>query len=420
MKHVIRLALVAALTALLVIGCAVKKHTPIAPFEVKPIPNGKYQQKVDYLYFIFDASLSMAEDDYGVKFDMAREVVRSFNKTMPDVNVKVGMRSFGHDEKVSKKNSVLVVKPKTYIPELLNGGLTKVFKAGGCSPLETAMNDAVKDLKKVKGPIAMVIVSDGKEISNESIASAKALKADHNNICIYTVQTGTDMGGTKLLKKIAQVAGCGKAVKAKELRSGAAMNAFVKEVLLVDAADSDGDGVMDSKDRCPNTPRGVKVDKYGCPLDSDGDGVYDYKDLCPGTPKGVKVDAKGCPLPLTTKSAEVTKKGTWIYKDIQFELNKSDLRSSSYPVLNDIVTALKAQPNLKIEIQGHTDSTGAHGYNMTLSEKRAQSVKAYLIAKGIANSRLTTKGYGPDMPIDSNATKDGRARNRRVEIKPLR
>jgi OOP family OmpA-OmpF porin len=198
------------------------------------------------------------------------------------------------------------------------------------------------------------------------------------------------------------------------------MNAFVKEVLLSGKMDSDGDGVIDALDKCPNTPRGVKVDKVGCPLDSDGDGVPDYKDRCPGTPKGVQVDASGCPLPLPTKSAEVTAAGTWIYKDIQFEINKADLRQSSFPVLNEIVGALETQPNLKVEIQGHTDSTGTHDYNVGLSQRRAQSVKAYLASKGIDSSRMTTKGYGPDRPIASNKTKAGRTRNRRVELKPIR
>lgn len=197
------------------------------------------------------------------------------------------------------------------------------------------------------------------------------------------------------------------------------MNAFVKEVALSELADSDGDGVTDDKDKCPDTPQGVKVDMNGCPLDSDKDGVLDSKDRCPDTPMGVKVDAHGCPIPVPTKSAEVTAAGTWIYKDIQFEVNKSALKESSYPTLDEIADALKVQPALNIEIQGDTDSTGSHDYNVGLSHKRAQSVRAYLISKGVDSSRMTSIGYGPDRPVASNTTKEGRARNRRVEIKPL-
>jgi OOP family OmpA-OmpF porin len=84
------------------------------------------------------------------------------------------------------------------------------------------------------------------------------------------------------------------------------------------------------------------------------------------------------------------------------------------------VQALKAQPELNVEIQGHTDNTGAHSYNVDLSQRRAQSVKAYMVSSGIDGARMTTKGYGPDDPIAPNTTREGRARNRRVELKPIR
>jgi OOP family OmpA-OmpF porin len=201
------------------------------------------------------------------------------------------------------------------------------------------------------------------------------------------------------------------------------MQAFVTDVLFAEKSDSDGDGVTDDVDRCPGTPGGVAVDRWGCPLDSDKDGVIDPKDACPDTPMGTKVDAKGCaiaaPVPTATKSAQVTAAGTWLYKDIQFENNKSDLRESSIPTLNEIVEALNAQPGLNIEIQGHTDGSGTRAYNLDLSQRRAQSVKAYLEGQGIGAGRMTTKGFGPDRPIDTNSTKEGRARNRRVEVKPM-
>ena len=421
MRNVWRPLIVAALAAVFVSACATPGAAP-PPIDIQSIPNGKYQQKADHLYFILDASSSMNEAYNGQnKFETARSVIGNFNKTMPGVKTKVALRSFGHDSKVSNKLSALMAESEPYSPEALKAGLGKVSKAGGTSPLERALEGAGKDFEGVNAPIALVIVSDGKDMGKTTLTAANALKAAHGSrLCIYTVLVGDDDGGKNLLSRIAGVTGCGKAVTADSLSSGAAMNGFVKEVLLSGQMDSDGDGVIDSKDKCPNTPRGVKVDMSGCPLDSDKDGVPDYKDQCPGTPRGVKVDDKGCPLPVPTKSAEVTEAGTWIYKDIQFEVNKADLRKSSIPVLNEIVDALKAQPDLNIEIQGHTDSTGAHDYNVGLSQRRAKSVKAYLVYKGIDSGRMTTKGYGPDRPIASNTTKEGRARNRRVEVKPIR
>jgi len=91
----------------------------------------------------------------------------------------------------------------------------------------------------------------------------------------------------------------------------------------------------------------------------------------------------------------------------------------SYPVLDEIVEGMKSQPELKVEVQGHTDISGTHQYNMDLSQRRANAVKAYLISKGIGPERLTTRGYGPDRPVASNSTAAGRADNRRVEFKPV-
>jgi OmpA-OmpF porin, OOP family len=406
------------LVALVITACA----TPAAPpaMDIQAIPNGRHHQKIDVLYFILDASYSMNEGYNGLcKFKVAKSVIDNFNKTMPNVTTQVALRTFGHDEAISKEATAVMAPLERYDSAALSEGLNKVTDAGGFSHLEDALSAAGEELKGNKSPMAMVIVTDGKDMGSAPLAAAKALKEAHGSrLCIYTVLVGNDKGGSQLLSQMADVTGCGRAVTADSLATGAAMNAFVKEVLLSGKMDSDGDGVIDSLDKCPNTPRGVKVDRVGCPLDSDRDGVPDYRDRCPGTPRGVKVDANGCPLP--SKSAEVTAEGTWIYKDIQFEVNKADLRQSSLPVLDEIVGVLKAQPKLNVEIQGHTDSTGAHDYNVGLSQRRANSVKAYLVSKGIDSSRMTTKGYGPDRPIASNKTKAGRARNRRVELKPIR
>ena len=95
------------------------------------------------------------------------------------------------------------------------------------------------------------------------------------------------------------------------------------------------------------------------------------------------------------------------------------LKASSYPVLDEIIEGMKQQPELQVEIQGHTDISGTHAYNMDLSQRRADAVKTYLVSKGIAAKRMTTKGYGPDRPVATNTTGKGRADNRRVEFKPV-
>jgi OOP family OmpA-OmpF porin len=196
--------------------------------------------------------------------------------------------------------------------------------------------------------------------------------------------------------------------------------------------DSDGDGVPDNLDKCPDTPKGVKVDSDGCPLDSDGDGVPDFLDTCPDTPKGTKVDSSGCPLdtdgdgvpdyrdecPNTPKGATVNSKGCWALTGmVLFDFNSANLKEEVFPLLDEVVKILEKNPEIKGEIQGHTDSRGAEAYNQDLSERRAKAVEDYLESKGIDRARLTSKGYGETQPIASNDTEEGRRENRRVELK---
>lgn len=144
------------------------------------------------------------------------------------------------------------------------------------------------------------------------------------------------------------------------------------------------------------------------PADSDGDGVVDSRDRCPDTPRGVAVDADGC-----------TRKGSITLEGVSFELNSAELTAASRPVLDRLAADLKKYPRLRVEVQGHTDSSGSDEYNLKLSERRAQAVRDYLIAHGVAATQLEARGYGETQPIESNATAEGRARNRRVVMKVL-
>jgi OOP family OmpA-OmpF porin len=170
--------------------------------------------------------------------------------------------------------------------------------------------------------------------------------------------------------------------------------------------DSDGDGVVNSKDRCPNTPAGAKVNEYGCELDDDGDGVVNSMDKCPNTPAGTAVDNTGCKL---APAYEMI--------GINFEFDSAKLTSDSKAALDDALKILNRHADLNVEIAGHTDSVGAESYNQGLSERRANSVRDYLVSNGIDAGRLTTKGYGESEPVADNATKEGRAKNRRVEMR---
>jgi OOP family OmpA-OmpF porin len=171
--------------------------------------------------------------------------------------------------------------------------------------------------------------------------------------------------------------------------------------------DQDGDGVNDEKDECPDTPRGATVDEKGCPSDSDGDGVFDGIDKCPDTPKGTEVDAMGCPK---------VSKARGVLKGVTFKFGSAELTDTAKVTLDEVAKTLNEFPNVKVEVQGHTDSTGPDAVNEHLSQNRANSVMEYLGTAGVAKERLRAKGYGETKPIADNATRDGRSENRRVQL----
>ena len=190
--------------------------------------------------------------------------------------------------------------------------------------------------------------------------------------------------------------------------------------------DSDGDGVADGIDRCPNTPAGTQVDANGCPIarDSDGDGVIDPQDRCPNTPAGSRVDQFGCLLlfeeraPAATPGAPAPRP-TLILRGVNFQTGRSVLTATSYQVLDQVAGSLIANPEIRIEIAGYTDSTGPRALNLRLSNARAIAVRYYLARKGVSPSRMIARGYGPTNPVATNTTPDGRAQNRRVELHKL-
>ncbi len=180
--------------------------------------------------------------------------------------------------------------------------------------------------------------------------------------------------------------------------------------MLVDTLDSDGDGVKDKDDACPNTPVGEVVDEHGCPSvviepDDDRDGIANHLDQCPASKVDAKVDNAGCEL------AEVI-----ILRGVNFETDSSQLKPESQLVLNEMAGILRKYPEMLVEVAGHTDARGPDAYNMDLSKRRAQAVMEYLLSQGVVRSALVAKGYGESLPISDNLTPVGWAANRRVEL----
>jgi outer membrane protein OmpA-like peptidoglycan-associated protein len=174
--------------------------------------------------------------------------------------------------------------------------------------------------------------------------------------------------------------------------------------------DTDGDGIDDEHDSCKTVAGIAKY--HGCPIpDTDGDGINDEEDKCPTVP-GVK-ENNGCPA----IKKEIREKVNYVSHNILFATASDKLTSGSYPGLNDLFVLLSKHAELVLHVEGYTDTVGTPERNLVLSQKRADAVKNYLIAKGISESRLIATGHGQDNPIDDNSTEKGRMANRRVELK---
>lgn len=197
-----------------------------------------------------------------------------------------------------------------------------------------------------------------------------------------------------------------------------------KEVreIVIPPKDSDGDGYIDSQDKCVRVP-GVAPE--GCPApepevatpppDTDQDGILDADDHCVKEPETVNgfEDSDGCPDELPKE----VEKFSGVVKGIRFATGKSDIRSQSFKLLNKAVKIFAKYPSIRIEIQGHTDDRGKASYNQELSQARADSVREYLVAHGIEEERISSRGFGPDRPVADNDTRSGRAENRRIEFR---
>ena len=228
-----------------------------------------------------------------------------------------------------------------------------------------------------------------------------AIRADVR--AIDNIDQGDDIDdfGTDYAFQLALTFGFGKAYR-HDAPAAPTPPAPVKKEL-----DSDGDGVLDSADACPNTPKGVKVNSRGCPLDTDRDGVYDYLDKCPGTKPGLKVDTVGCPIKLTS--------AVDIHLNVNFDTNKAVVKPEYFNEIKRVADFMTQYADTRVEVQGHTDSRGSNAYNKALSQRRADAVAAVLIREhGVAANRVTARGYGEESPIASNDTAEGRAANRRV------
>ena len=174
--------------------------------------------------------------------------------------------------------------------------------------------------------------------------------------------------------------------------------------------DDDNDGVLNNVDQCPNTPAGTKVDATGCAIkDSDNDGVVDSKDMCPDTPAGVKVDAKGCTV-FDEETVEITLR-------VLFDNESAVVKMPKDPEISEFAEFMKQYPSTTAVIEGHTSAPGSEAYNMDLSKRRAANFKEVMVDMyGIEGSRLETIGYGETQLLDNGKNAEAHRVNRRISV----
>ncbi|MBW1711492.1 MAG: VWA domain-containing protein [Deltaproteobacteria bacterium] len=281
----------------LLFSCATGQVQTTQPlFSPDTLEADQYKPKVDNFMVILDKSSSMSYTYNGQKrLTIAKDFLNAMNQTLPEMKFNGAFRTFGTSGFGTP--TALIYGPTEYSKKKFQGALDAAQRAMGRSPLGAAITAATGDLKKSEGQISVIIVSDGEDMDTSPIMAAKNMKAKFGDrLCMYTVLVGNDPAGETLLKQVSAAGECGFSVRADGLKDSGDMGDFVKNVFLAEVAkpvlDSDGDGVTDDLDRCPNTPKEVTVDTKGCPLDSDGDGVPDYLDKCPNTPKGATVETR--------------------------------------------------------------------------------------------------------------------------------
>jgi OOP family OmpA-OmpF porin len=438
-----------SLLGLLAIGCAPGPRP--APAEFQPVDlrpelaAGRYSPAVDRYLVVLDASGSMGDRYRGrPKLEWAKRAAARLQQAMTGIPAEGAIRTVGNALSPFAERTDLVLGFSGYSePGAFSEALETVDSATGRNVLGRAIRAAGADLAGTEGRTALVVITDGLAADDPADAAADLVEAMGSDVCIHGIWIGPEGHGLSNLENVVRAGGCGRVAMVEAMETPESVAERVREIFLKPGrgeaaalaarkrADADGDGVADAEDQCPDSPAGAPVDASGCrrepveaeppemvdvaPVrpaatpgnragDRDGDGVPDRQDRCVDTPAGVRVDPEGC----------------WIIDAILFGTGRAVVRPEYRATLEEVAAALRENPNLHLALQGHADNRGGAGYNFELSRRRAEAVADYLAKAGVGRNRLLPAGYGMARPAGDNATPEGRARNRRVEIEPLR
>ncbi|MFP8872062.1 MAG: OmpA family protein, partial [Myxococcota bacterium] len=327
--------------------------------------------RVDNVVLLLDSSGSMEPKS---TWGSTQNLAGSFVAGMPEGEYRAAVVTFGGDENQVSELAAFDrddVDTAVYENDLL----------GKSSDIATAIDAAAAQLAGREGNNAVVVFSDGvasmhgRDIGAATTIAAAQQLAATGNVCFYAIQLGNNPKGSLLMEELAALTPCGQHANASDLTTEDELHDFQRAMFIEEV-----------------TPK-MFVDK-------DGDGVEDGSDQCLGTPKMAQVNEFGC----------------WVLDSYTFDTSESEIVEAQFGHLDKVAKVLEMNPDLRVRIDGHTDSTGTAKFNQGLSERRASAVRTYLEGIGIDPSRLQTKGFGMTAPVASNDTPEGMAQNRRCQM----
>ncbi|MCU0604873.1 MAG: OmpA family protein [Desulfobacterales bacterium] len=384
----LRKALLAVALAGALAGCAARQAVPRDGYQPVPAELSVSSRKIDTFIVVVDTVSSM-ERGYRNRLETERgvEIVSALNQTIPQLDYRAGLVAFSSGSCLGCEDAERVYGPAPYHRADFEDALAR-YSASGSDYRPGARIGGPQASQLIRqgnpGRAALIIVTDSENaMHGRAVKTVQKLKWSlGDNLCIYPVLVGRDCDGRVMTEQIVKVAGCGFAVHADDIAAPQAMAHYVREVFLTSAA---------APAAAATVPGAT---------DSDGDGVPDSRDRCPGTPAGASVGADGC----------------WELLGIHFGSGEAVVRDTSD--LDRAVAVFKANPQLTADVHGHTDDTASAEHNQVLSENRARAVRDYFVRQGIAPERIRAVGFGETRPVASNDTPEGRGRNRRVELHP--
>ena len=348
---------VACLAVILLFSACAKPYPQRTPLEVSPVSvMGGEQRITDQIIVITDGSATMVQE---ANFPEARALTQSFVAAMPAANAPAKGADY-QAGLISFGGGERGGAPLAeFNREVLADKAAYLRPLGSLTLLDQVLGEAQDELAGSSGRAAIVIFSDGLPTSEQStIAAAQSLISKHNGeVCIHTVHTGSDSAGAAFLGRLSELTSCGSMRAGGSLNSASAIHDFQRQVSLGPAT----------------------------------------------------LPAVGARGPCATRI---------VLRGVQFEFDQADVTSESGVVLDAAAEQLMQCPNVNLRVDGYTCSIGTDGYNVGLSERRADAVRSYLVNAGVPARRLETRAFGQSKPVASNATEDGRIQNRRVELSP--